>query len=1612
MPPTEGDSHANSPVAPRSCHFQFQSAEKLTDFATDLSDLLSKVKEGTEALGSTPAARARPGSEVLQALQTEDLGPMNGRCPTCRLFVNSRVHADARVGECSGHFAHMKLPCPVYHPLLFDVLLKILKSSCVACHRLCADPVIASSYARQLAIARAGFVEKASEVTPLIDYLTNAKFNPCSTESSQDPPKKKTKKSVSINTDAMEEDGDNDPLSKLLNSASVGHKIDEILSSAVVTQGEADSNTMLLVQRREMEAAAVAYLLKPNGEKQKVYCHHCGEAPLNYKVSKLRIFHHLPIDGRKKEWRPWSIKEVRDHLETLWINDADKLQVFAPHLGSEPRGWEALFVTHLPIVPPRFRKTVLMEGSGAGGMYHSHTKSLQSLHHLQIEYERPVRAGDKPKDTTKVENDIQYMVTSIFDSSKLPASAQKDVVGVRQIIEKKEGLFRNNLMSARVNFACRSVISPDPSLEPNEVLLPIRFARELTYPERVTTYNAAALATMVRNGPKKYPGAVRIITDAGKPTEQLRELRFTSNDEREHIASELEVGALAYSTVVQRHILDGDWALFNRQPSLHRGSMLAHKVKVLTEGRTFRFHYANCKGYNADFDGDEMNIHIPQTLAAQAEAKYLADADQHYIIPTAGKPVRGLIQDVVSMGVLLTRRDCFLPYDTYVDHVYHALHTYLDDQETTIPISDFLLPPAILRPRPLWSGKQVVSSILRYLCNPPIDFEGASLVTDDVWKSTRANTHPVNPFYQADEDLKEGRVVVRRSQLLIGVMDTKQVGASAFSLVHAVHQLYGAPVASRLLAAISRLMGRVLKSFAFTCGIADLCLRPDAEIQRTDLLALGNRCPEDIPTEQKIIAALGKASTEVNQLFPSGMQRPFPFNMLAMMTMTGAKGSKNNAYQMALHLGQQSFGGARVHNLVTGRSLPCFTKDDRRGCAKAWVRGRYLTGISPSDYYIHSIAGRDGLIDTAIKTASSGYLQRCLIKGLEGLVAQYDKTVRDSDRMVVQFHYGEDGLDTTRAEYLTKFDLFAKNPELLAKRYEGCRDLKAAASGLPAMAEKYTKALDEFLLAPGKGKGNHGGVDPQWLKSALHLQYAQAYVEAGEPVGLIAAQSIGEPSTQMTLNTFHHAGSSAAHVTEGIPRLRQLLMAGSVKNPVIRIPIASPAHHQRVRQLIRQRILDYTLANLLDPEDGLECDSPYAFGPSMRSYAVTLKFNPALVAQYDAQSYMPGAVKSLLKKIRQQVTAFQTNSICRVSKASSLALSSAGAGKDSASPTDPSETLKPDEAPDEEAGGDYTAAPNEEDDAADGSEAASQAPEAEDEASGDDEDDDSADASEKAEDSEGDAGSLDGKSVRSEAPSDVESESEETDAVVESPKRKVPTAKKPAAKKARAAPRKKLYLDPEWLDSHTFRVEIQMPDNARCIVPNIMREVLAAIHPRKPTNVLNASIIHDPKSKNGEGQLLQIAGGQLSQLMGKLMEEADSFDFTRLYCSDIHAMNKMFGVEAGYKVFMGDIQGVFASHNVSVDPRHISLIADYALLGGEWRAFNRLKGGAVAQGPGVLHQMSFETSTQFLVRGAVEGVVEPLTNPSARIMLGLAPEMGAGAPFEVTIDPKREAARL
>ena len=860
--------------------------------------------------------------------------------------------------------------------------------------------------------------------------------------------------------------------------------------------------------------------------------------------------------------------------------------------------------------------------------------------------------------------ELQKVLNFLIDNSKAPIDTPS---GIKQLLEKKEGLFRKHMMGKRVNYAARSVISPDPYVNTNEIVVPEVFAKKLTFPQPVTSWNYKELSEFVINGPDVHPGANIIEDEMGnkimlKGGKRFYEQRVALSKTLLTPSTSLKPDQCGVNKKVYRHLKSGDHVIMNRQPTLHKPSMMVHKVRVQKKGRVLRMHYANCKTYNADFDGDEMNLHFPQTFQAMSDAKNIMFTDKQYIVPTNGGPLRGLIQDHVCSGVLLTKKDTFFTKHEFQELMYSCLNNVNTEYPYVTPR------PAILKPQPLWTGKQVISALLRHLTinrgGKGINLESKACVPEYLW----------------GPESGEGTVIIRNNDLLTGVLDKNQFGAAAFGLVHTSYDLYGPTMAGLLLSTLGVLLTTYLQFAGLTCGIDDLLLTPVADAQRDETLKTANplgvrvyREFADLSKEQiKEDALSGKHNNMVEKIkekllteddyknldnsmkatvstittkvidnsIPSGQVKKFPKNHLSLMIISGAKGSQVNVSQISCLLGQQELEGRRVPVMFTGKTLPCFDQFDPRARAGGFVGDRFLTGIRPQEYYFHCMAGREGLVDTAVKTSNSGYLQRCLIKHLEGMVVQYDYSVREFDGSVIQFKYGEDCIDPCASKFLDRFSSLADNFEILeseyrideavkrnafdsldkvekyyakaekaankVKRYQETKSEKEKrkkkskedevvdetvptlidpilshfnpGASLGAVSDLYYKQLNDYLdkdpdhFFTEEGvhdvKGSDGTmrrinkygkkiIPKDSFKIMMFLKYHKCLVNPGEAVGVLAGQSVGEPSTQMTLNTFHLAGHGGANVTLGIPRMREIIMTASdhIKTPSMALPL-------------------------------------------------------------------------------------------------------------------------------------------------------------------------------------------------------------------------------------------------------------------------------------------------------------------------------------------------------------------------------------------------------------------------------------------------------------------------
>jgi DNA-directed RNA polymerase beta' subunit len=754
--------------------------------------------------------------------------------------------------------------------------------------------------------------------------------------------------------------------------------------------------------------------------------------------------------------------EVRAAMILLFEKEEDVLRLlYSPYARSKSSvdvSADMFFMHNILVSPNRFRMEDKTGDSIAenprNGIYKSILTACESMRQIKNEMQgQDNEGGYRQRDFGDLQTiwvNLQGAVNSLIDSDASPvrgAAAASNPDGIKQKLEKKEGLFRKNMMGKRVNFAARSVISPDPNIETNQIGVPPVFAKKLTYPEPVTNHNFYDLKEAVLNGPDKWPGAVAVENEFG----QVISLRKKNYEERQALANQL----LAPSNTqvngsknkkVHRHLNNGDVVIMNRQPTLHKPSMMAHRARVLPGEKTIRMHYANCNTYNADFDGDEMNMHFPQNELARAEAMLIANTDNQYLSATAGKPLRGLIQDHISMSVWLTNKDMFFNREEYQELLYCALRP--EDGHTTSG-TVLTVEPALIKPRPLWTGKQVITTVLKNI--RPEEYVELTL-------TSKSQTD--GKLWGADSE--EGNVIVQHGELLCGILDKKQIGPAPGGLVNGIYEVYGPKSAGQVLSVLGRLLTRLLNMRAFSCGVEDLILTQEGDAARLEQLKEAEKIgfevaskyvtldsskikhdnPElrrrleqvvrDDSKQHALDMVTNAASKDVSSAvtaacLPDKLIKLFPKNQMQTMTGSGAKGSLVNANQISCNLGQQVLEGRRVPVMVSGKTLPCFKPYETSVRAGGYVVNRFLTGIRPQEYYFHTMAGREGLIDTAVKTSRSGYLQRCIVKGMEGLNVAYDTSVRDSDGSMVQFLYGEDGLDPTKQKYLNDFKFQAEN---------------------------------------------------------------------------------------------------------------------------------------------------------------------------------------------------------------------------------------------------------------------------------------------------------------------------------------------------------------------------------------------------------------------------------------------------------------------------------------------------------------------------------------------------------------------------------------------------------
>jgi DNA-directed RNA polymerase II subunit RPB1 len=1133
----------------------------------------------------------KPGGLLDDKMGTLD---MRITCQTCNAV---------KWEECPGHFGHMDLAAPTFHIGFKNVLLKVLQCVCFHCSAILAKPDD-PRYKEALRI------NKPSE---RLNRMANICKGSTTTVRRCHPPEDPDR--------TFENPGDR-PISGCGNAQPKRIQWDGTIEGGqMIVEFHATEDQA--AERRKLKASEVLEIMRRLTDEQ---CRILGFNPLFCKPA-------------------WMV------------------------------------LTKFPVPPPPVRPSVLMEGTSMN-CEDDLTHKLVDIAKQNESLRKHQENGAPDHIIEQFSQFLQYHI-NCYINNEIPGQPQnvhksgQPVKSIAQRLKGKAGRIRCNLMGKRVDFSARTVIGGDPNLSLDQVGVPKSVCTTLTYPEIVTRFNRDRLKKLVETGPDEHPGARFVYREDG----QRIDLRW--------IKDRTDV-ALTLGSKVERHVQDDDLVLFNRQPSLHKMSIMGHRVKILPWA-TFRLHLSATPPYNADFDGDEMNLHVPQSWECKAEIQEIMKIERQIVSPQANKPVLGIVQDSLLACKHLTKRNTFIEEDSLFCLLLRVRSPGLEEWDGHVPI------PAILAPRPLWTGKQIFQLLIPDVCNVTgknIEYNDKDQADVDTGIMTASDT----------------KVLIQNGELITGQADKNIMGAKGGSLIHIIWHERGPQGANEFITAVTRLVDNWLLHIGFSIGIGDtvaddatkLKIEEVIDASEKEVFAFVKQAQDEemqvlsgltlqATFESKVNGALNQCITQSGKAAQASLDH---LNNVKCMVMAGSKGSSLNISQMMACVGQQNVEGKRIKFAFRDRTLPHFKKFNLGPESRGFVRNSYLRGLTPQEFWFHAMGGREGIIDTACKTAETGYIQRRLVKSMEDIYVRYDGTVRNQLDHVIQFLYGEDGMDGCRIEtqkvesficgtreFIKKFkhDLEDPrygegfmNPNIIDEVRNSEKELQALAKEFQqiesdrANMREYVKVLpmpkDTALSESGTDVGcfpvnlsrlvanaqkvmDHSsgdresdlrpstiikeiedlcsrlkkylipGEDPLAIEAqenalmffGIHLRsylsskmvifrhrldfngfkfligsiedrFNHSVVNPGEMVGSICAQSIGEPATQMTLNTFHHAGNSAKNVTLGVPRLKEIInVAKFPKTPSLTVYMTPEYSGDQKKAHVIQQRLEFTL---------------------------------------------------------------------------------------------------------------------------------------------------------------------------------------------------------------------------------------------------------------------------------------------------------------------------------------------------------------------------------------------------------------------------------------------------
>ena len=1015
-----------------------------------------------------------------------------------------------------------------------------------------------------------------------------------------------------------------------------------------------DKAVMAEIERRKGKARSM-YIEDEVASKVSV-CTVCGAVqPLKVSVIKNMV---SGIGAKFPSLKDKVVLNAENVLKIFkLISDEDCDLMGYDHIYSRP-DW--MVWTIFPVPPLSMRPSVKDETTGKSDdddltiKLNDIIKSCEELRRLMGNDKKDI--GEKGDITARINewwNCLTYHISTYIDNDEragntlsggIPTSKSRSgrhLKTIRARMKSKAGHVRQNIMGKRVDHSARTVITGDPNLSINELGVPVEIAENLAYPEITSKYNIGYLNMLLQKGKVKW-----IVKNKLGEKSSLK-ARTISVEFLKSINNEANV-SIEVGDIVWRNLQDNDIVFFNRQPTLHKMGMMAHKAVIL-EGKSFRLNGSCTSPYAADFDGDEMNMHVPISEACKYELEHITIVSSQIVSPQASKPVIGLIQDSLLAWYLISKNNKTIPMNVFMDIKGLWLDSYISATQKgskDLGTYDFITP--VLPQMTLTTKSESSTSTTReqYLA----ELKRLHRVFG-ISKSTEE--------YEAyqDQDLKEevrelhakNSIKIENGTYIQGIFDKKTLGKSANGgLIHSSWRDCGHLRTKDYIDLMNKVATNWLLYEGFSVGLKDMRIYDQESIENInsliqegftkseelieklyagEIVTLTEGTPRN-QFEADISKTLRGIRMKVEKITDKFIDID---NRMNSMITSGSKGSKANSVSVISMLGQQSVDGLRIQDTMDHRPLPFYSRDTVLPSARGFIKNSYYSGLDPVEYLYHAMEGRLGVISTSIKTATTGYIQRKLVKVMEDLKVFYDGTVRNAHNIVIQPLYGNDGFDASKIEKIRARHINMQNEkfektyklteednqtlldedtynemvklpnykEIIAQEYNQLQEDRIFASktlkkGIECPVN-YNRTIDDIYYKFDLQSKEYASVSPvdislkvnnlfdylviddsneinnialrsfqiitrdrlcsktlleykftpealEYLREKVKFMFVDAVINPGEMVGTVAAQSIGEPCTQLTLDSFHNTGlSSGANVSRGVPRIKELL---------------------------------------------------------------------------------------------------------------------------------------------------------------------------------------------------------------------------------------------------------------------------------------------------------------------------------------------------------------------------------------------------------------------------------------------------------------------------------------